>query len=96
MLSYAEANRYFNVTYDNRNNSQSRVQPTAYAIKQVAFREKTSEGSAVGYWWLRSPGKEQGSAATVSIYGDLGFQRFFADEVCVRPAFWLDLTSDIF
>lgn len=34
LLSYAEANKYFGVTYDNRRNTKSRVAPTAYAIAQ--------------------------------------------------------------
>ena len=37
LLSYAEANRYLAVTYDDSNNTKSRVTPTAYAIAQGAW-----------------------------------------------------------
>lgn len=67
LLSYAEANKYLGVTYDNSNNTKSRVAPTAYAISQGAWTsdsEKTMDGEAAGWWWLRSPGTNQDDART--------------------------------
>jgi len=99
LLSYAEANKYFGVTYDDSKNTKSRVAPTAYAIKQGAYtssNNKTADGTAAGWWWLRSPGNYQPNAALVGADGSLS--RIFVDDdsVCVRPALWIDLDSGIF
>lgn len=56
LLSYAEANKYFGVTYDNSSNTKSRVAPTAYAIAQGAWTDsfdKTADRADAGHWWLR-------------------------------------------
>ena len=98
LLSYTEANRYLNVTFDNSNNIGSRVAPTDYATSAGAFTRssnKTSDGRA-GWWWLRSPGYNQDSAAIVNYYGSLFDNNVLDDNGCVRPAFWLNLESDIF
>ena len=99
LLSYAEANKYFGVTYDNISNTKSRVAPTAYAIAQGAWASssnKTADGTDAGWWWLRSPGFYQSSAAYV-----LGYGLFRGDDVIrvsgsVRPALWVNLESDVF
>ena len=62
LLSYAEANKYLGVTSDDRNNTKSRVVPTAYAEAAGASTYssyKTADGEASGWWWLRSPGRRQ-------------------------------------
>lgn len=99
LLSYAEANKYFGVTYDNISNTKSRVAPTAYAIAQGACASssnKTADSTDAGWWWLRSPGFYQSSAAYV-----LGYGLFRGDDVIrvsgsVRPALWVNLESDVF
>jgi tetratricopeptide (TPR) repeat protein len=51
LLSYAEANKYLDVTYDNDNNTKSRVAPTDYAIAQGAWQSddfKTEDGLHAG------------------------------------------------
>ena len=99
LLSYAEANKYFGVTYDNSNNTKSRVQPTAYAISQGAYTSsnyKTSDGAAAGWWWLRSPGYNQCYAAIVSPYGSLFIDYVYYVDIVVRPALWVNLESGIF
>ncbi len=99
LLSYAEANKYLSVTYDDSNNMKSRVSPTAYAIKQGALTSdshKTADGAAAGWWWLRSPGINQYSAAYVSYDGALSLDYVNSDSGCVRPALWINLESDIF
>lgn len=99
LLSYTEANQYFGITYDNGNNTKSRIPPTAYAVEQGAFPSflnKTSEGTAAGWWWLRSPGYNQNRAAIVNNNGSLFDYSVDNGDGCIRPAFWLDLTSDIF
>ena len=98
-LSYAEANQYFDVTYGNSNNTKSRVEPTAFAVKQGARTsksEKTADGTAAGWWWLRSPGYTQSHAAGVRNDGSLCSDNVDRDSGCVRPALWINLESDIF
>ena len=97
LLSYAEANKYFGVTYSN--NKKARVSPTAYALKQGAYTSssnKTAEGEPAGYWWLRSPGYIQDSAASVNTDGSLYDRNVNNDYGVVRPALWVDLESGIF
>ncbi len=99
LLSYTEANKYFGVTYDDSENTKSRVTPTAYAKKQGAYTYdsyKTTEGSAAGWWWLRSPGDTQRYAAFVSTVGSLRSNGVSSDNGVVRPALWINLESEIF
>ena len=97
LLSYAEANKYLGVTYDDSMNTKSRVAPTAYAIKHGAYASsnKTADGTATGWWWLRSPGYNQYYAAYVNIGGSLNYYNVFSVSGCVRPALWINLESDI-
>lgn len=99
LLSYAEANRYLGVTtVNNSNNTKSRVAPTAYAITMGAFKNndyKTVDGEPAGSWWLRTPDGTQ-SVACVRVSGSLGRVYASNDTRVVRPAFWLNLDSDIF
>ena len=106
LLSYAEANKYFDVEYNNYDiyDAKSRIEPTAYAKAQGAFSSgsyKTAEGKTAGSWWLRSPGFYQTSAAFVASRGDLWFHTVYEDRVrkiCpyVRPALWVALDCGIF
>ena len=103
LLSYAEANKYFGVQHNSvegsNNNTKSRITPTAYAKKQGAYignSNKTTDGSEAGWWWLRSPGGTQLSAAYVSSDGSLSRSSVTSGGGCVRPALWINLESDIF
>ncbi len=99
LLSCSEANKYLGVTYDDSENTKSRVAPTAYAIKQGAYTSssnKTAEGTASGWWWLRSPGYDRGVAACVHDDGSLYGYDVNDGSGCVRPALWINLESDIF
>lgn len=98
LLSYAEANKYFNVifTYNDGNNAKSRVAPTAYAIAQGAYvysGNQTVDGLASGYWWLRSPSYYQSGAAEVGPDGSLGESAAHFGGHIIRPAFWMDLSG---
>lgn len=102
LLSYAEANKYFGVQHYSvsgaENNTRSRTSPTAYAEAQGAYTSdsnKTAEGAAAG-WWLRSPGSRQDYAACVRSDGSLRSCTVSSSSGCVRPAFWINLESDIF
>ncbi|MDO4837662.1 MAG: DUF6273 domain-containing protein [Clostridia bacterium] len=99
LLSYAEANKYFGVTYSDSNNTEARVKPTAYAEKQGAYTSsstKTVDGDSAGWWWLRSPGYYQYYAASVSTGGSLDDGIVSIGLGCVRPALWINLEPGIF
>ena len=99
LLSYAEANKYFGVTYDNSSNTKSRVAPTAYAIAHGAWTsssDKTADSVNAGWWWLRSPGSYQSFAARVSTAGSCGSNSVSYDYGSVRPALWVNIETDIF
>ncbi len=99
LLSYAEANKYLGVTYDDSNNQKSRVAPTSWAKAQGAWisdSNKTTDGEPAGWWWLRSPGLSRSSAATVTCDGSLSSSSVGNDDGVVRPAFWINLESGIF
>lgn len=98
LLSYAEANKYFGVTYDNSNNMKSRVAPTAYAIAQGAYidsDDKADDDNDIG-WWLRSPGTYQECAAHVNADGFHFNYNVANASGSVRPALWVNLESTIF
>lgn len=99
LLSYAEANRFFNFTWEDSNNTKSRISPTEYAKKNGAYTNSdkmTVEGASSVWWWLRSPGRIQNFAALVSTDGSLDSTRVNSTRVCVRPALWVNLESGIF
>lgn len=98
LLSYAEANKYFGVTYDNSSNTKSRIAPTAYAIAHGAWTspyEKTADDIDAGWWWLRSPGYDQKLAANVYADGSSGNLKINYDDVSVRPALWVNIEADV-
>ena len=104
LLSYAEANKYLGVEHywevsGSKQNTKSRVAPTAFAKAQGAWlsdSNQTVDGEAAGKWWLRSPGVGRKSVASVFTDGSLCHGCINYDDGCVRPAFWLNLESDIF
>ena len=98
LLSYAEANRYFNVTEDNVNNMDSRAAPTEYASAKGAsgsIINETADGAKAGWWWLRSPGIFQTGAAVVGSDGSLR-DHSARRSGCVRPALWVSLKAGFF
>ena len=84
LLSITEAEKYFS------SNSKRVCKPTAYATANGAY---TSNSSC--WWWLRSPGSSQYSAAGVSIGGSIDYYGIYVYGVygCVRPALWINLES---
>ena len=99
LLSYAEANRYLNVTVEDVNNTGSRVAPTALAISAGADVSNdclTADGEAAGGWWLRTPGGSPKCVEVVSREGSLSYLRTYHKQCIVRPAVWIDLNSDLF
>ena len=78
---------------------KSRVAPTAYAIANGAWasnNDLTEDGEPAGWWWLRSPGRIQVNAADVHTDGLLSINYVLDGRGVIRPAFWLNLESDIF
>ena len=86
LLSYRQAEQYFDVTINNDENIKSRMQPTDYAL---------AHGAGKLGWWLRSQGPEQGTAARVYSVGALDYD-FTGFEECVRPALWVNIDSGVF
>ena len=86
LLSYAEAWKYF------KNDDARTCQPTAYAVKQNVYTG--INGNCC--WWLRSPGWTSSSACDVYSLGACDHYRVDYVNGAVRPALWLDLSSDIF
>ncbi len=102
LLSYAEANRYLGVEYDDGgNNQKSRVAPTAYAYRRgpwTSDKYKTEDGAEAAWWWLRSSGGyiyQKYHAAGVGRNGSLDRENIDYGYY-VRPTFWLNLESGIF
>lgn len=86
LLSYRQAEQYFDVTIDNDENMKSRMQPTDYAL---------AHGAGKLGWWLRSQGPERDTAARVYSVGALDYD-FTGVEECVRPALWVNIDSGVF
>lgn len=86
LLSYRQAEQYFDVTINNNENIKSRMQPTDYAL---------AHGAGKLGWWLRSQGPEQDTAARVYSVGALDYD-FTSFEECVRPALWVNIDSGVF
>ena len=102
LLSINEVEKYFN------SDEARKCAPTAYAKAQGAYTSdsyKTASGAATCWWWLRSPGLSQYSAASVRYDGsvnyrgyDVGSVNYGGDYVdgdsdAVRPALWINLDS---
>ena len=92
LLSYAEAGEYFTGDRD-------RVcAPTDLAIAHGASTTKglTSSGRFTGWWWLRSPGDGQRTAAAVNGGGSRSLYDVNYGIVCIRPVMWVDLDAGDF
>ena len=92
LLSINEVEKYFN------SDEARKCAPTAYAKAQGAYTSdsyKTASGAATCWWWLRSPGNNQGSAADVNIDGSVNYRgtNVNFDDDAVRPALWINLDS---
>ncbi len=99
LLSYAEANRYLDVSLENKNNQKARVAPTVYALEKRCYIKndyQTADGQPAGWWWLRSPGYTQYTVADVLHSGSLDYNNMNDSSAVVRPALWVDLGSGIF
>lgn len=85
LLSITEVNKYFS------SDSARQCKPTDYAVANGVG--ENDSGNC--WWWLRSPGGYQGSAAYVHRDGDVGEIGYFVDYDlhAVRPALWIDLNS---
>ena len=88
LLSYAEANRYF------QKNADRVCLPSAFAAAQGAIASQATGGAI---WWLRSPGSSGLSAAIVNYSGSTTLSRpADTDSVMVRPALRLDTSSRVY
>lgn len=95
LLSYAEANRHFDIESWN---DAALIEPTAYAIAQGAEIYDDDDDDDVNRvdWWLRSPGYSQ-NVATIVDCGGASLVDFVNDtQTSVRPAMWVNLEALIF
>ena len=84
LLSVKEANKYFS------SDSTRECKPTDYAVPNGSW----TNDSGNCWWWLRSPGNYQFSAAYVDNAGyvrSFGYDAYY-DSGAVRPALWIDLS----
>ncbi|MBR6028110.1 MAG: hypothetical protein IKP40_03395 [Clostridia bacterium] len=97
LLSFAEANKYFRVTYDHAY-MKARLAATDYAVEQGVYVTNylTADGGPSCIWWLRSPGKEPHTVIFVGGEGAIGDWYAEVEGKGLRPAFWLDLNAEIF
>ena len=96
LLSYAEANRYLDLTIDVEDNQKPMTAATDYAIQNgasISTMRETVEGKPTCWWWLRSPGASDKHAADVGGVdaGTLGNAYVDQTNGCVRPALWMKL-----
>lgn len=92
LLSINEVEKYFN------SDEARKCAPTAYAKAQGAYTSdiyKTASGAATCWWWLRSPGDNQSTAANVYNDGSVDYTGNYVLYVndAVRPALWINLDS---
>ena len=99
LLSIAEAIKYVGIIYHDRNNTEYCVAPTAYALQagaKTSDSNKTEDGTAAGWWLLRSPGIAWDFVANVCPDGSLGSYYINNANYVVRPALWINLESSDF
>lgn len=86
LLSITEANKYFNST------GARQCEPTDYAVANGAWE---SDSGNFCWWWLRSPGVTQDSAAYVYSGGDVIESGNAVDigTSAVRPAMWISISG---
>lgn len=84
LLSITEANKYFNST------GARQCEPTDYAVANGTWE---SDSGNFCWWWLRSPGVTQDSAAYVYSGGDVIESGNAVDigTSAVRPAMWISI-----
>ena len=86
LLSITEVNKYFS------SDGARQCKPTDCAVANGAY-VNSSNGNR--WWWLRSPGVYQISAAVVAVGGGVSENGSSVndDSGAVRPALWIDLNS---
>ena len=101
LLSYAEANKYLGVTYEDGENVKARVAPTKFARSRRAWSKRelrTEDGDYAGRWWLRSPGRHPNRACHVHSTGALRDSHvtsynYLFGVMTVRPAMWVRVAA---
>ena len=91
LLSYAEAWKYF------EEDSARMCAPTDYALTQGTYTDSGNkvDGKAACRWWLRSPGNPNFAMLVLST-GRHSNTTVSYRRNAIRPAFWLNLDSEIF
>ena len=91
-LNIDEARAYFGA-YDNDGYNPARsTNPTAYAVARGAGADTSTQWYGGNcWWWLRSPGYQQGNAAYVLSHGNVSGAGDYvnSDHYAIRPALWI-------
>ena len=93
LLSRDEATTYFT------NDESRKAIPTKYAMAQgiwqggISFSNSNLNGIGCCWWWLRSPADGPYGASLVYPDGRLFGCGVYSTDICIRPAFWINLDS---
>ena len=93
LLSVLEVNKYFN------NDTDRKCTTTSYAHNSRGATwswDSTLNGQPTVWWWLRTPGNSNYTAAYISPLGGINLNGYAVDEnsgthISVRPALWINL-----
>lgn len=83
LLSYKESLKYFK-------------SKSGRACKPSKVVEKSYTMAGICQWWLRSPGRNQRDASAVFRDGEDWESKVWTGHHAIRPALWIDLSSDYF
>jgi len=93
LLSRDEATTYFT------NDESRKAIPTKYAMAQgiwqggISFSNSNLNGIGCCWWWLRSPADGPYGASLVHPDGRRFGCGVYSTDICIRPAFWINLDS---
>ena len=91
-LSIDEAKAYFGADDGNGQNPARAVKVTAHAVVRGAYADTSAQWYGGNcWWWLRSPGYQQGNAAYVLSHGNVSGAGDYvnSDHYAIRPALWI-------
>ena len=95
ILSYAEASKYFGFSGQGKCILTDYTKRRGHEYCLISDTERVN-GSATGWWWLRSPGMDQSTAMCMCDNGSNRSYGITNNRICVRPALWVNLSAGVF
>lgn len=96
LLSWWESFKYVGAMYT-ISRLEARTSPTEYAKKVLraytSSSNETAEGKGACKWWLRSPGHLSYEGAYIDSNGTINCTTCDEDDICVRPALWVNVEA---